>query len=58
MIVGALLALMLGNSENGQPQSILENQTPVVDAITTPFPNVPGLSKRTLDREFAEARRR
>lgn len=58
VIVGALLALMLGKGEKGQPQSIFKNQAAVVDAITTLFPNVPGLSKRTLDRKFAEARRR
>ncbi|MGK0159281.1 hypothetical protein [Pseudomonas mosselii] len=58
VIVGALLALMLGKTEKGQPQSIFQNQAAVVDAIMTLFPNVPGLSKRTLDRKFAEARRR
>ncbi|WP_409287348.1 MULTISPECIES: hypothetical protein [Pseudomonas] len=58
VIVGALLTLMLGKSEKGQPRSIFDNQAAIVDAITTLFPNVPGLSKRTLDRKFAEARRR
>jgi hypothetical protein len=58
VIVGALLALMLGKTEKGQPQSIFDNQAAIVDAITALFPDVPGLSKRTLDRKFAEARRR
>ncbi|MFJ4453199.1 hypothetical protein ACIP1G_04805 [Pseudomonas sp. NPDC089392] len=58
VIVGALLALILGKTENGQPRSIFKNQAAIVDAITTLFPDVPGLSKRTLDRKFAEARRR
>ncbi|MFK0270487.1 hypothetical protein [Pseudomonas asiatica] len=58
VIVGALLALMLGKTEKGQPRSIFDNQAAIVDAITTLFPDVPGLSKRTLDRKFAEARRR
>lgn len=58
VIVGALLTLMLGKTEKGQPRSIFDNQAAIVDAITTLFPNVPGLSKRTLDRKFAEARRR
>ncbi len=57
VIIGALLAVILGKSEKGQPQSIFVNQAAVVDTITTLFPNVPGLSKRTLDRKFAEARR-
>lgn len=58
VIVGALLALMLGKTEKGQPRSIFDNQAAIVDAITTLFPDIPGLSKRTLDRKFAEARRR
>ncbi|MFK3774007.1 hypothetical protein [Pseudomonas sp. NPDC089406] len=58
VIVGALLALMLGKTEKGQPRSIFGNQAAIVDAITMLFPDVPGLSKRTLDRKFAEARRR
>lgn len=58
VIVGALLALMVGKSEKGQPRSIFDNQAAIVDAITTLFPGVRGLKKRTLDRKFAEARRR
>jgi hypothetical protein len=57
MIIGALLAIMLGKSKSGLLQSIYRTQTAIVDAITTQFPGVPGLSKRTLDRKFAEARR-
>lgn len=57
MIIGALLAIMLGKSKSGLLQSIYRTQTAIVDAITTQFPGFPGLSKRTLDRKFAEARR-
>ncbi|MDF9773227.1 hypothetical protein [Pseudomonas baetica] len=56
-IIGALLEVVLGKSKSGQLRSIYKNQAAVVDAITTQFPGVPGLSKRTLDRKFAEARR-
>lgn len=56
-IIGALLAVMLEKSKTGQPRSIYKNQAAVVDAITTLFPGIPGLSKRTLDRKFAQARR-
>ncbi|WP_223446291.1 hypothetical protein [Pseudomonas sp. BF-R-19] len=56
-IIGALLAVMLGKSRSGQTRSIYKNQTAVVEAITEQFPGFPGLSKRTLDRKFAEARR-
>ncbi|WP_130905529.1 hypothetical protein [Pseudomonas sp. Sample_22] len=57
MIIGALLTVMLGKSSSGQLRSVYKNQTAVVEAITTQFPDVPGLSKRTLDRKFAQARR-
>ncbi|MBS7600837.1 hypothetical protein [Pseudomonas sp. RC2C2] len=56
-IIGALLVVMLDKSRSGQPRSIYKTQAAVVDAITTLFPNMPGLSKRTLDRKFALARR-
>jgi hypothetical protein len=56
-IIGALLMVVLGKSRRGQPQSIYKNQAAVVEAITEQFPGLPGLSKRTLDRKFAEARR-
>lgn len=56
-IIGALMMVMLGKSRRGQPQSIYKNQAAVVEAITEQFPGIPGLSKRTLDRKFAEARR-
>ncbi|HDS1738593.1 hypothetical protein NPS49_10070 [Pseudomonas putida] len=56
-IIGALLAIMLEKSKSGQPRSIYKTQAAVVDAITTLFPGVAGLSKRTLDRKFAQARR-
>ena len=56
-IIGALLAVMLDTSQSGKPRSIYKTQTAVVDAITTLFPGIAGLSKRTLDRKFAQARR-
>ena len=57
MIIGALLTVMLGKSRSGQLRSIYKNQAAVVDAITEQLPGIPGLSKRTLDRKFAQARR-
>lgn len=56
-IIGAMLAVMLEKSKSGQPRSIYSTQAAVVDAITSLFPGVSGLSKRTLDRKFAQARR-
>lgn len=57
-IIGSILSVTLGRSKNGQLQSIYGNQSAIVEAITMQFPETPGLSKRTLDRKFAEARRR
>ncbi|MNP61708.1 hypothetical protein D3C76_1569240 [compost metagenome] len=57
-IIGSILSVTLGKSKDGQLQSIYMNQSAMVEAITTLFPGTPGLSKRTLDRKFAEAKRR
>ncbi|WP_155741823.1 hypothetical protein [Pseudomonas putida] len=57
IIIGSLLAVSVGKSASGRVRSIYKNQTAIVEAITLGFPKTPGLSKRTLDRKFAEARR-
>ncbi|MGY4526773.1 hypothetical protein [Pseudomonas sp. TE21394] len=57
VIIGSLLHVTLGKSKSGRVQSIYKTQTAIVDTITMEFPTTPGLSKRTLDRKFAEARR-
>jgi hypothetical protein len=57
VIIGALLDVTVGKNADGQVQSVYKNQAAVVDAIITRFPSQPGLSKRTLDRKFAEAHR-
>lgn len=57
VIIGALLDVTVGKTAGGQVQSVYKNQAAVVDAIISRFPDKPGLSKRTLDRKFAEAHR-
>ncbi|MGH8351604.1 MAG: hypothetical protein ACRES5_34405 [Pseudomonas sp.] len=57
MIIGALLDVTIGPSPSGHLQSIYKSQSAIVEAILCRFPSVPGLSKHTLDRKFAEARR-
>ncbi|WP_210014378.1 hypothetical protein [Pseudomonas palmensis] len=57
VIVGALLEVTLSKSKTGQRQSIYPSQAALVEAITLRFPGVNGLSKSTLDRRFAAARR-
>lgn len=57
LIIGSLLSVTLGKSPGGRVQSIYKSQADIVEAILAQFPKTPGLSKRTLDRKFAEARR-
>ncbi|MEJ5861859.1 hypothetical protein [Pseudomonas farsensis] len=57
VIIGALLDVSIGKSDDGKVQSIYSTQTILVETVTNRFSNVQGLSKRTLDRKFAEARR-
>lgn len=57
LIIGALLAINSGKSPEGQVQSIYKDQSAMVTEILRRFANIRGLSKRTLDRKFAQARR-
>ncbi|MFJ2969490.1 hypothetical protein [Pseudomonas fulva] len=57
MLVGAVLEVTLGKSKDGRVQSIYRSQSALVQEIIRRFPGVPGLSKSTLDRRFADARR-
>lgn len=57
-IIGALLALVLGKTPAGKPQSVFNSQAAIIDALLAHHANVPGISKTTLEVKFAEARRR
>ncbi|MCX2684631.1 hypothetical protein OO306_03595 [Pseudomonas sp. DCB_AW] len=57
MLVGTMLEVTLGKSKDGRVQSIYTSQSALVEEITRRFPGQPGLSKSTLDRRFADARR-
>lgn len=56
-LIGAMLETTLGKSQNGKQQSIYPSQAALVQAILLRFPGVDGLSKSTIDRRFADARR-
>lgn len=56
-LLGAVLEVTSGRSKSGKVQSIYPSQAALVEEITRRFPHVSGLSKSTLDRRFAEARR-
>ncbi|NQD56079.1 hypothetical protein HP546_12055 [Pseudomonas sp. CM25] len=57
MLIGAMLETTLGKNPNGKQQSIYSSQAALVQAILLQFPRVEGLSKSTIDRRFADARR-
>lgn len=57
MLVGAVLEVTLGKSKDGRVQSIYRSQSALVQEIIRRFPGLPNLSKSTLDRRFANARR-
>lgn len=56
-IIGAVVNTVLDVSPAGKPLSVFRNQSAIVDAVTARHPNIPGLSKRTLDEKFAAANR-
>ncbi len=56
-IIGAMLALMLGKSPAGKPQSIFNDQTAIIGALLGHHEGRPGISSRTLEEKFASAKR-
>ncbi|WP_460421658.1 hypothetical protein [Pseudomonas sp. ZL2] len=56
-LIGAMLEATLGKTKSGKMQSIYPSQAALVQAILLRFPGVDGLSKSTIDRRFADARR-
>lgn len=55
-ITGGLIGLMLGKTPAGRDQSIYINQSAIIEALVTQYPNIPGISKRTLEEKFALAK--
>ncbi|MBD2812265.1 protein kinase [Xenorhabdus sp. Vera] len=56
-IIGGLLDIMLGTSPSGQKLSIYENQSKVISALLAYHEDKPGISARTLEQKFAEAKK-
>ncbi|MBE8591310.1 hypothetical protein IQK56_10425 [Pseudomonas sp. MAFF 301449] len=56
-IIGVLLNLFLDQSPAGNPLSVFKSQSAIVDAVIARHQDMPGLSKRTLDKKFAAANR-
>ena len=57
-IIGALLELALGKTPAGKPQSVFESQAAIIDTLLAHHAKKPGISKTTLEKKFADARRR
>jgi hypothetical protein len=56
-IVGGLLALLTGKTTVGEPQSVFASQAAVISALLAHHEGKPGISARTLEDKFAEAKR-
>lgn len=56
-IIGGLLALMLGKSPAGNPQSVFDNQAAIISALLAHHADKPGIAQRTLEEKFAAAKR-
>jgi hypothetical protein len=56
-IIGGLLDLMLGETPSGKKQSVFNNNTAIIDGLLARHNGRRGISKRTLEEKFAEAKR-
>lgn len=56
-IAGGLLGLLLGETPGGKPQSVFESQAAIIDALLARHEDKPGITKRTLEDKFSQAKR-
>lgn len=56
-IIGALVTRMLDETLGGRKVSVFKNQSAIIDDLLAHYPDRRGLSKRTLEEKFAEAKR-
>lgn len=57
-IIGTMLALMLGRTPSGAPYSSFNSQDAIISALIAHHGNLMGITERTLQAKFAQARRR
>lgn len=57
-IIGGMLDLMLGQSPAGSPYSCFRTQEAIVSALIAHHDGIMGITERTLNGKFAQARRR
>ncbi len=53
-----MLALMLGRTPSGAPYSSFNSQDAIISALIAHHGNLMGVTERTLQAKFAQARRR
>lgn len=56
-IIGGLLSLVLGETPGGQKHSIFESQGAIISNLLAYHGNAPGISARTLEGKFADAKK-
>lgn len=56
-IVGAMLNLLLGESPSGKPYSSFGSVESIINALLAHHEGIPGISQRTLQAKFAQAKR-
>lgn len=57
-IIGAMLTLMLGRTPSGLPYSSFNSQDAIISALIAHHDNLMGITERTLQAKFAQARRK
>ena len=55
-IIGGMLALLLGKTPAGKPQSVFESQAAVIHALLAHYDGKAGIAKRTLEDKLARAK--
>ncbi|VFR32305.1 FIG041388: hypothetical protein in PFGI-1-like cluster [plant metagenome] len=57
-IVGGMLGLMLGRTPSGMPYSSFSTQEAIISAMVAHYGGVMGITERTLQTKFAQAKRK
>ena len=56
-IIGAMVAVVLGKSPAGKPNSVFSSQSAVIDQVLAYYEGKPGISRRSLEEKFAEGKK-
>ena len=56
-IIGAMVAVVLGKSPAGKPNSVFNSQSAMIDQVLAHYNGKPGISRRSLEEKFAEGKK-